>query len=136
MISSFEQAENEIRSYLNTQWVPLHPGIPISYPNVAFVPVQGQSWIRLVVLYTTTSQADLADVKKWRTLGIASVNIFTPISIGTKLPNQLTDDIFDMFVGINLNGIQFRAPTPTVIGPNEGMYQVNVRTEFYFDLHR
>lgn len=129
---SFETAANTIRSQFNTEFSNLRPNVEIAWPNIAFTPNSGESWVRLTIQDGDSRQVATVG-EKWRHPGVVIVQVFVPEGTGDGTALAIADDVVSVFQGMTLSGIRFRASSAETVGASDGWYQVNVTTDFEYD---
>ena len=73
-----------IQAALEKRLQSLAPAWPTAWENVAFKPVQGQSWQRLSHLINNPRDMDMARTAR-RDMGLLQIDVFTPLG-GGRLP--------------------------------------------------
>ena len=139
---TFTATAQSIRSRFTDEWTLVRPGIAIAYDNAAFDPERDARdgnrnpapWVRLTIIPGEGFQASLGTPRVWRSTGVAVVQIFTPLARGDGAAHGLADDTAAIFRGTRVDGVVFRAPSLTRIGPEGAWYQMNVSTPFHADL--
>ena len=138
---SFAQTASTIRTRFATEWPQLRPAVAIAYDNLAFDPGRDAldaernpaAWVRLTIIPGEGFQASLGTPRVWRATGVAVVQVFAPLGAGDGLAYGLADDVASVFRGASVQGVVFRAPSLTRVGPDEAWYQINVATPFQAD---
>jgi len=97
-----------IRNRFNTMWPVEQPSVPLSFADVDYNPVKGQAWVRLSVVPGEQRQVGLGRIRRFRRIGIVSVQIFTPAGSGDGLAKELADSVATIFMGRTVNGVIFR----------------------------
>ena len=135
----FAQIAGAIRARFSTEWPQLRPSAPVAYDNTAFDPTRDAldaggrnlaSWVRLTIIPGDGFQASLGTPRVWRATGIVVVQVFSPLGEGDGSAYSLADDVAAIFRGVTVQGVVFRAPSLTHIGPDGAWYQINVATPF------
>lgn len=132
----FETAMNVVRSRFQTEVVNLEAnGLPTHYDNDGTFekPQDGARFVRFNILLVGTFQVETGASNRYRTTGLAVVQVFLPIGKGDKKNWILVDKIVAAFRGAEDTGVQFKTPSPLPVGRDGGYYQVNVELPFYFD---
>lgn len=134
---SFEAARKNIMAHFSSNFSGVAAD-KIAWDNVAFKPVTGSPWVRVSIQGNLNNFASIGGPSiKVRRLGIVFVQVFVPEGTGTLVADQLADDIADALEAKQLlTGETFQASTKTEAGANNGWYQLNVSTPFYFDEQR
>jgi hypothetical protein len=131
----FDATEAAIVARFESQWRALQPNIPYAYDNQGeadFI-TRGAAWVRVTVLPGTSTQVAMGTVRRWRRLGIVTVQIFTPAGSGTGLATQLADTVRDIFEGFTISGIIFRATSLTRVEVDAAWMQHNADTPYQAD---
>ncbi len=138
---TFTADANAIRTHFDAEWLGLRPEAPVAYDNIAFDPAVDAvdafgnpvPWVRLTLIPGDGFQASLGTPKVWRSTGVVSVQIFVPVGQGDGTARELADDAAGVFRGQLVEGVTFRAPSLTRIGPEGAWYQINVATPYQSD---
>jgi hypothetical protein len=131
----FDATEAAIVARFESQWSALQPEIPFTYDNQGeadFI-TRGSPWVRVTVLPGTRTQVAMGSVRRWRSLGIVTVQIFTPAGSGTGLATRLADTVRDIFEGSTISGIIFRATSLTRVEVDASWMQHNADTPYQAD---
>ena len=71
--------------------------------------------------------------RRWRRVGIISVQIFVPAASGTGLAQELGDTVKEIFEGLTVSGVIFRATSLNRVGIDGDWMQYNANTPFQAD---
>lgn len=131
----FAATESTIRSRFNTQWSSLQPTIPAYFDNAGddVTPPQDSTWVRLTVLPGASQQVEMGNLRRWRRVGVIIVQIFVPAASGTGLALELGDTVRDIFEGLTVSGVIFRATSLNRVGLDGAWLQYNATTPFQAD---
>ena len=131
----FADTESTIRSRFNTQWASLRPTIPVFFDNAGddVQPPQNSAWVRLTVLPGASQQVEMGRLRRWRRAGIIAVQIFVPAASGTGLAQELGDTVRDIFEGLTVSSVIFRATSLNRVGLDGAWLQYNANTPFQAD---
>jgi len=131
----FADTEATIRSRFNTQWSTLRPSIPLFFDNAGddVTPPQNSAWVRLAILPGASQQVEMGRLRRWRRAGVIAVQIFVPAASGTGLALELGDTVRDIFEGVTLSGVIFRATSLNRVGLDGAWLQYNATTNFQAD---
>lgn len=131
----FAATESTIRSRFNTQWSSLRPTIPVFFDNAgdSVQPPQDSAWVRLTVLPGESQQVEMGRLRRWRRAGVITVQIFVPAASGTGLALELGDTVRDIFEGLTLSSVIFRATSLNRVGLDGAWLQYNANTNFQAD---
>ncbi len=106
----------------------------VRYPNDKRKKPQNTTWAKVSIREGENNQVTMGgQTKRFRTLGILFVQLFTPLGEGTKTINALADTIVTEFRAVRASGIVYRTPRVEKIGRRSGEYQVNVIIPFLLD---
>ena len=131
----FATTEAAIRSRFNTQWSTLRPTVPLYFDNAGddVTPPQNSAWVRLTILPGASSQVEMGNLRRWRRIGVIVVQIFVPAASGTGLAAELGDTVRDIFEGVTISGVIFRATSLNRVGLDGAWLQYNASTSFQAD---
>lgn len=131
----FAATESTIRTRFNTQWSSLRPTIPVFFDNAGdeVQPPQNSAWVRLTVLPGASQQVEMGRLRRWRRVGIIALQIFVPAASGTGLASELGDTVIEIFEGLTLSGVIFRATTLNRVGLDGAWLQYNANTPYQAD---
>jgi hypothetical protein len=131
----FATTEAAIRSRFNTQWSTLRPTVPLYFDNAGddVTPPQNSAWVRLTILPGASQQVEMGNTRRWRRVGVLVVQIFVPAASGTGLAAELGDTVRDIFEGVTISGVIFRATSLNRVGLDGAWLQYNASTSFQAD---
>ena len=131
----FAVTESTIRSRFDTQWSSLRPTIPVFFDNAGddVQPPQNSAWVRLTVLPGSSQQVEMGRLRRWRRIGVVAVQIFVPAASGTGLAQELGDTVIEIFEGLTLSSVIFRATSLIRVGLDGAWLQYNANTPFQAD---
>ena len=131
----FAATESTIRSRFNTQWSSLRPTIPVFFDNAGddVQPPQNSAWVRLTVLPGSSQQVEMGRLRRWRRAGVVAVQIFVPAASGTGLAQELGDTVIQIFEGLTLSSVIFRATSLERVGLDGAWLQYNANTNYQAD---
>ena len=135
-MSLFAETAQTIRTRFNTQWASFSPtyqhffaGQPIDHNAINGVP-----WVRLTILPGESRQVGFSNSgRRKRTVGIASVQIFVPTSIGDGLAQELADQVAMCWEMLTISGVIFRATSVQRVGEDGAWLQFNADTPWQAD---
>lgn len=84
-----------IETALHTRLATLSASPPVAWPNVAYIPVEGTSFIRPSLLPSSTALECLSGAEEHK--GIYQVDVFVPLEKGVSALNTLLDGIESIF---------------------------------------
>lgn len=115
----------EVEDYVN---------VPIQYDNVALTPPQNSPWMRFSIVPGDSFQKTLGDQnRRFRTVGTAIAQVFIPLAMGDRAGLEIADAVRDAFRAVSVDGVVFQTPSITVLGRDEGHWQINVSCPWYAD---
>lgn len=124
---SLQRQRQEIEDYFFTEFGVLHPMIPITGENADFDPPKDQPWLRISFQVADQFRTCIGQNEAYRTLGIVFLQIFTPISEGSREATELADDILSIFRSpTTMNRVVVLNSSISFAGVSEGFYQINV----------
>jgi hypothetical protein len=133
----FEIVRSAIESRLDTNW---GSTTDIAWENVRFEATQDEYWIRPTILEGEAEQITLESTPLYRTIGLLTIGVFAPEGEGTAQARTHADSLAAIFRGAKFSGLTFWTPTitragtgVTQTGANNGWFQLNVDTPFYYD---
>jgi hypothetical protein len=131
----FAATEATIRSRFNAQWSSLQPTIPAYFDNAGddVTPPEDSTWVRLTILPGASQQVEMGNTRRWRRAGVLVVQIFVPAASGTGLALELGDTVRDIFEGLTVSGVIFRATSLNRVGLDGAWLQYNATTNFQAD---
>ena len=131
----FAATESTIRSRFNTQWSSLRPTIPVFFDNAGddVTPPQNSAWVRLTVLPGSSQQVEMGRLRRWRRAGVVAIQIYVPAASGTGLAQELGDTVIEIFEGLTLSGVIFRATSLNRVGFDGAWLQYNALTNYQAD---
>lgn len=128
-----EAATSVIRGRFNSL-ITVPYGLPTEFDNAPFTRPENSKWCRWSVLVGGNSLVSIgASTKRFRRVGVAIAQLFSPILLGTKDILQLVDVIEASFRAITVSSVVFTTPFSESIGRDEEEWQTNVTCPFYFD---
>lgn len=146
MTATIEQARDDILTLFKDAWeadpisedvLLVYWDIPNSAPTDAGTDENPVSWARVTVQHTGSSQASLSGdsgARRWRRVGLVTVQIFTPYGTGLSLADKLSMVATRAFEGKSTpSGIWFRDVSPQEIGQDSIWFQTNVSASFEYD---
>lgn len=131
---SYETVRKEIQAYFANNF----DGVTsdkIAWDNVSFTPEEGEAWVRFSVQNNLSNFISIGGPSvKVRKLGIIFVQVFVPQGQGTLLADQIVDKVSNTLEAEQLtSGFTLQETSVQNVGNNNGWYQVNVSTPFYYD---
>lgn len=124
----FQAAQSAIETLFNTSWT----HTLIARDGVDFDPRSLNEWVRFSVREAAANQASIGTQNQlYRYYGVLFVQIFTKNGLGSGRAKELADLVTPIFRSKIVNGIHYRVPVVTTVGPSDAWYQVNVSCEFY-----
>lgn len=117
------------------------PAVTVIYDDVKTEIPTGATdeWMRVQVEHLERTQPTVGNavgLRRYRSSGLVTVQIFTPFGGGLTRADVLSDIVFDIFDGISTgsgDGITFRNVTMREIGQSGNWYQTNILVDFEYD---
>ena len=127
-----------IESFFEDTATALYPNIPIHWQNTQISPPEDKNtlWMRASLDETDTARLCVG-VRQYRTEGQFIVQIFSPLQIGTAIPETVADALARMLSDKHLDDfVWMRATSVVPVGESDGWYQHNMITDFQADFLR
>jgi len=106
---------------------------PVAYDNYPF---KGQGeWVRLTIMPGESFSRSVANGPCLRTVGMVTLQIFTPKDQGVAKSNRHMQAFKEIFEHQRLQGIVFRGSSMVRDGSQESIYMTNVSIPFQWDSH-
>ncbi len=118
-----------IRQHFETNWPVQQPTIPHYYADVDLDPVD-DTYVRLTVVTGDQTQRSMGMTRRFRRVGIVSVEIRVPAGSGDGVAKELGDSVADVFMGMTISGLILRGTSLQRVGP-EGAWMVYSTTTPY-----
>lgn len=114
----------------------LDPAVAIQYDGVPLDTSSLTEFIRFTIIPGDQERRDIgASPVRYRQVGIAVAQVFTPIGRGDGRSLELCDAIIAAFRSVTKDGVTYRSPTaPTRVGVSGRFWQVNVSVSWFADL--
>ncbi len=144
----FPQAETEIQQAFADAWaanaaaaIGAAVAPEVRYEGViqTSLPPNEAAWARVSMVTATGNQVAFGDntgARRYREVGIVTVQIFTPLSAQSDLRDAaaLAQVAVAAFRGVETpGGVEFLNVTPTRVGPSEAWFQYNITADFNYD---
>jgi len=131
----YAATESTIRSRFATLWASARPTVQVFHDNAGddVQPPQNSAWVRLTILPGASQQVEMGRLRRWRRVGVVAVQIFVPAASGTGLATELGDSVIQIFEGITVSGVIFRATSLNRVGLDGAWLQYNANTPFQAD---
>jgi hypothetical protein len=104
----YESDSQTIRERFNTQWPIEQPLVEHSFADVDYNPTKDTAWVRLNILTGEQTQVGMGSLRRFRRVGVVSVQIFVPAGKGDGQAKILADSVANIFMGRTVNGVIFR----------------------------
>ncbi len=135
MSLTFEQAEDEMLTMLNTAW--LTTGYDMFWEDVRDQrSADSDPWASTYLRHTFSNQSTLGGQgnRSFTRIGMITVQIFTPIGKGLSESRMLAKVVSDTFEGkASPGGVWFKNVRPKEVGRDGEFYQIDVLIEFSYD---
>lgn len=139
--ASIADARDAMLGMFKTGWNAQTPPVPpVAYPDMKFTaPDASSAWARITVQHVHGSrQVTLGQPgnRRFRKVGVITVQIFTPPGDGLTLADQLVKIAVDIFEGKSTvdDGVQFLNVRPIEVGLNGSWQHNNVQVDFNYDV--
>lgn len=128
---SFISESQALHAYFSGTW---GETTPVQYENVDFNPVEGQEWVRFLIINGTGFASSIGGMSH-RYPSQVVVEIFTPKNTGPKRSKELAEIVSDMFIDNQFTNpsMTFRTPYIINVGTVDNWHQINVICPFYRD---
>ena len=130
---SYAAVQRELESYFATNWT----DTPVVYDNVPKPDINDDDpWVRLTLTYSSARQVSMGagNSNFHRFQGVANVQIFSPIDVGSKPALELADKVVGLFTANRIGQSQMLTAETQILGDDGfSRYQINVVCPFYFD---
>lgn len=144
-LPTFGDARDEILGLFNTAWTSNAGAVnggdvpPVAWPGVdASAHDPESAHARVFLRHVDSRQASFGQVgqRRFNRKGLLTIQVFTPTArnTGLSLAENLATIARDAYEGIGTaSGIWFRNVRIQEVGPDKGLYQMNVVAEFEYD---
>ena len=140
MSSTYNDIRAAIEGRIATEMA-LAPSYPVAYPNVPFTPPNNLPWLQVSLTFGDNSYATLIGPSTGfnKQNGLLTVNIFTPVGVGSAANYTIAERIKDLFDRQTVSSIIFDAASgPNSITPSEPeaaylQTQLSITFEGYLD---
>lgn len=139
MKSTLNEVRAAIEGRIATEMA-IAPTYPVSYQNVPYSPPNNATWLQAFIRFSDSSYATLLPLGAGfnRHNGVLTVNIFTPLGVGSGANFTIGERIKNLFDRLNLEGIHFDAVSgpAQVTSPSPAAYyqtQLTVTFNAYLD---
>lgn len=122
-----------VRNRFNTQWPIEQPSVEFSFADVDYTPTKDTPWVRLSVVPGEQRQVSMGSIRRFRRIGIVSVQIFTPAGSGDGLAKELADSVAAIFMGRTVDGVIFRGTGLDRVGVDGAWAVWNATTPYQAD---
>jgi hypothetical protein len=126
---SFNTARRDIEKRLEANWATT----PIAWENVAFSPPKEGDWIHLTIFEERVDRKTVNQPATHRVFGNISIDINTPINVGTATARTHGANIATIFRDQQFNGITCREATLSNGGDVQGTFRMTLSIPFYWD---
>jgi len=139
MVNSFQEERQAIETRFNNCFD--NSIVPVQYDNVSFLKhgdhvlkdsSKANEWVRLSIIGADSVMQEVGS-KRTRFTGLIVCNVFVRENTGSNRARSIADELYNVFNGVNFNGIQCYATTITQTPPNAGWFQMTLETEYYWD---
>ena len=127
---SFSQARNIIQDKFKTEVVVSQPHFPVGFDNLK-AEKSTDGFIQFSILNGASALKGLGKKRLFRYPGVISIDIYYPLKKGTKLVDEMADNIEDIFRAKTFSGITCRSVIRNDIGKEDNFWRVNLSYPFY-----
>lgn len=127
---SFNQTRNIIQNKFETEFAVLYPNFKIVFDNIKSEKSK-DGFIQFSILNGTSALKGLGKKRLFRYPGVISIDIFYPLKKGTKLVDEIADNIETIFRAKTFSGITCRSVIRNDIGKEDNFWRVNLSYPFY-----
>ena len=135
MSSTINDVRAAIESRIATQMA-IAPAYPVSYQNVPYVPPNNAPWLQAFIRFGDNAYATLLPTGNAgfnRHNGVLTVNIFTPIGVGTAANFTIAERVKDLFDRAKFSSIIFdpiSGPAQVTPAAPQPYYQTQLTATF------
>jgi hypothetical protein len=135
MSSTINDVRAAIEGRIATQMA-IAPAYPVSYQNVPFTPPNNAPWLQAFIRFGDNAYATLLPTGSAgfnRHNGVLTVNIFTPIGVGTAANFTIAERIKNLFDRVTVSGIIFdpvSGPAQVTPAAPQPYYQTQLTATF------
>ena len=135
MSSTINDVRAAIEGRIATQMA-IAPAYPVSYQNVPFTPPNNAPWLQAFIRFGDNAYATLLPTGSAgfnRHNGVLTVNIFTPIGVGTVANFTIAERIKNLFDRVTVSGIIFdpvSGPAQVTPAAPQPYYQTQLTATF------
>jgi hypothetical protein len=135
MSSTINDVRAAIEGRIATQMA-IAPAYPVSYQNVPFTPPNNAPWLQAFIRFGDNAYATLLPTGSAgfnRHNGVLTVNIFTPIGVGTAANFTIAERVKDLFDRVTVSGIIFdpvSGPAQVTPAAPQPYYQTQLTATF------
>jgi hypothetical protein len=135
MSSTINDVRAAIEGRIATQMA-IAPAYPVSYQNVPFTPPNNAPWLQAFIRFGDNAYATLLPTGSAgfnRHNGVLTVNIFTPIGVGTAANFTIAERVKDLFNRVTVSGIIFdpvSGPAQVTPAAPQPYYQTQLTATF------
>ena len=140
MPATLTQAHDEVLEVFDDAWSALATPPPVQYPDrpppVDPFPPVGATWARVHLTDNEGEQIGFgpAEGRRYRSMGVLTVQIFAPKGSGRSIPQALAQTVLGAFRGkTTAGGLEFFRHRARDIGPDGDWWQTNVIVEYQYD---
>ena len=135
---SYAQAHTLIRRNVLDWWEENYPHVNVATDNDDFAVPEGEVWATVTVLPGAPRLIGIGgdpSSRKWRVVGVLTVQVFTPLKQGVSFAEELVSEFSAEFQGRTIENIIFREVALLRLGQQGAWHQHNINTGYQFDYH-
>ncbi len=130
---SYAADASTIRTYFETNWPVQQPSVNLYFGDVDLDPPDTEPYVRLTIVPGAQQQVSMGQTRRFRRVGIASVEIRVPAGSGDGEAQELGDSVAVVLQGRTVNGVILRGTSLQRVGPEGAWMVYNAATPYQAD---
>lgn len=134
---NFDEIRKALMNAFKSQFEAANPTVPIKYENQKFEQPTGSEWVYATVIQGEGHRMEVSSSSVFRFEGVVNIALMAPEETGTKVLNDMAEDVFDIFADKQFSFTDGTITTHRVEvltrGTVEGWYIMNVMADFRAD---
>ena len=128
-----------IQKLVSSGFATTFPDVMVQLPNQSFNVPTDKTYVKLTIIHGDSQQAQLSNTRQVdRYVGLLQFDVVTPLDVGTKKQNDVTDALGKIFrrseIQTNTAGtLIFKTPNLLTVGQERGAERVVIRIPFRRD---
>lgn len=90
---SMDAIRQTFEAAIQSEFPPLHPGVPMEFQNQPFEQPKGAPWISVAVLAGPEVRANIGNPAQFKQFGVVNVTCMVPENTGMKVVHQIADSV-------------------------------------------